>query len=149
MSTNVTIKESIRIAASPETVWDYTQNYAHRTEWDDAILEAKVLQTEPAPLVRIRGKGGLSFTAKYTLFRRPQITSLAMIDVESSWASGGGGSWLYEAHDGGTLWTQTNTLSIKNLFLYRLLRPLFERQLHSGTQRAMHKAKQLLETQPR
>lgn len=149
MSIKVTIKETVHIAARPEDVWDLTQDYSRRAEWDDLVLGAEVLQEEPIRLVRVHGKDGLSFTAKYTLFRRLQMTSLAMIDVESSWASGGGGSWLYEAHDGGTLWTQTNTLSIKNLFLYRLLRPLFERQLHSGTQRAMHKAKQLLETQPR
>ena len=71
MRVNVTVKESIWIAAPIETVWDYTQDYAHRRDWDDSILEAEVVQEEPARLVRIRAKGDLRFTAKYTLFRRP------------------------------------------------------------------------------
>jgi len=29
-------------------------------------------------------------------FQMPSKTSLAMVDVRSSWVSGGGGSWLYE-----------------------------------------------------
>jgi len=47
VSANVTVKESIWIAAPIEAVWDYTQDYAHRREWDDSILEAEVVQEEP------------------------------------------------------------------------------------------------------
>ena len=145
MSANVTVKESIWIAAPIEAVWDFTQNYAHRREWDDSILEAEVVQEEPARLVRIRAAGGVRFTAKYTLFRRPHKTSLAMVGVRSSWVSGGGGSWLYEEKDGGTLWTQTNTLSIKHPIVYWLLRPVLTWQLRKSTRRSMQKAKALLE----
>ncbi|MGH2591930.1 MAG: SRPBCC family protein, partial [Anaerolineae bacterium] len=54
MSANVTVKESIWIAAPIETVWDYTQDYAQRHDWDDSILEAEVVQEEPARLIHIR-----------------------------------------------------------------------------------------------
>ena len=147
MSFNVTVKESIFIAAQPEVVWDYTQDYSQRSDWDDSILEAQVLQEEPEKHVRIRGKGGISFTAKYTLFRRPQRTSLSMVNVQSSWAMGGGGSWSYEAEHAGTRWTQTNTLSLKDTLSNQLLYPIFAWQLRSGARRAMRKAKQIIEQQ--
>jgi len=68
-----------------------------------------------------------------------------MVDVRSGWVSGGGGSWLYEEKDGGTLWTQTNTLSIKHPIVYWLLRPVLTWQLRKSTRRSMQKAKALLE----
>lgn len=145
MNRNVTVTESLFVAASPEVVWDYTQDYGHRTEWDDSILEAEVLQEPPELLVRIRAKGGLRFKNKYTLFRRPNRTSVTMVDVKPAWVSGGGGSWVYEEQNGGTLWTQTNTLSFSNPVIYRLLGGIMKWRLRSSTRKSMQEAKLVLE----
>ena len=84
-------------------------------------------------------------TVVYKLDRRPERTSAAFVDVESAWVSGGGGSWEYEAADGGTRWQQTNSLELKRPGLALLLAPLLERGLRRSTKRAMAEAKRRLE----
>ena len=53
--------------------------------------------------------------------RRPDVAAWAatipvavsLADVESSWVSGGGGSWEYAAAGGGTRWQPTNSLEAR------------------------------------
>ena len=140
--------ESIWVACPPEAVWDYTQDFARRTEWDAGITEAAILQADPRT-VRVKVAGLGRMTVVYKLDRRPERTSAAFVDVKSAWVSGGGGSWEYEAADGGTRWQQTNSLELKRPGLALLLAPLLERGLRRSTQRAMAEAKRRLEAEPR
>ena len=48
---------------------------------------------------KVAGLGRM--TVVYRLDRRPERTSAAFVDVQSAWITGGGGSWEYEAVDGG------------------------------------------------
>ena len=48
---------TVEIAARPEAVWDYTQDYARRTQWDASVLKARVEIDAPERLVWIRGVG--------------------------------------------------------------------------------------------
>lgn len=140
----VTVTEAIWVNRPPDAVWDYTQDYAHRPEWDAGVAEARTLGAEPRTIwVRIPNLG--SMTVVYRLDRRPERTSAAFTDVESGWISGGGGSWEYEAADGGTRWQQTNSLELKHPRLGFLLGPLLERGLRQSTRRAMAEAKRRLE----
>ena len=140
----VTVTEAIWVNRPPDAVWDYTQDYAHRPEWDAGVAEARTLCAEPrAVRVKIPNLG--SMTVVYRLDRRPERTSAAFTDVESGWISGGGGSWEYEAADGGTRWQQTNSLELKHPRLGFLLGPLLERGLRQSTRRAMAEAKRRLE----
>ena len=93
--------ESIWVACPPGEVWDYTQDFTRRTEWDAGIAEATILQQDPRR-VRVKVAGLGRMTVVYQLDRRPERTSAAFVDVESAWVSGGGGSWEYEAADGGS-----------------------------------------------
>jgi len=122
-------------------VWDYTQDFRHRPEWDPAVAVAEVVQEAPARLVRVRMRDGGHYTVQYKLFDRPRRTSLALVEVASRWLVGGGGSWAYELVDGGTAWTQTNTLVLRPLPRAALLQPLVARHLRSATRRAMWLAK--------
>jgi hypothetical protein len=140
----VTVTETIWVNRSPETVWDYTQDFTRRTEWDAGIAEATVLAMDPRT-VRIRIGGLGAMTVVYRLDRRPERTSAAFTDVDSAWINGGGGSWEYEAVDGGTRWEQTNSLELKRPWLGFLLGPMLERGLRSSTKRAMAEAKRRLE----
>ena len=143
----VTVTESIWVDRPPDAVWDYTQDYTRRTEWDAGVAEATILGGEPrAVRVKIPNLG--SMTVVYRLDRRPERTSAAFTDVESGWVSGGGGSWEYEAADGGTRWQQTNSLELKHPRLAFLLRPMLERGLRRSTRRAMAEAKRRLEDGP-
>ena len=141
----VSVTESIWVDRSPEDVFDYTQDFARRTEWDGGIAKAKLVETEPRTArVQVRNLG--SMTVVYRLDRRPDRTSAAFTDVASSWITGGGGSWQYEPEDGGTRWQQTNSLELKRPWLTRFLAPMIERNLRQSTQRSMAEAKRRLES---
>lgn len=125
-------------------MFDYTQDYARRAEWDPAVTAASVLNESPRRIrVVVRGLG--TFTVEYRLFRRPDRTSAAFVDVESRLISGGGGSWRYEPSGQGTDWTQTNTLELGRSRLVRLIAPLVERNLRSSMRRSMARAARILE----
>ncbi len=143
---NLTQTESIFVDASPEAVWDYTQDYSHRPEWDGAIASAEVLDPGPPPRVRIKGSG-IAAVFEYKQYDRPRRTSLAMVDVTSRWFEGGGGSWSYEAEGSGTRWSQTNTLVLKDGLRGRLMRAAIPWYLAASTRRAMREAKNRIEGQ--
>lgn len=148
----VTVTETVFVARPPDVVWDFTQDYARRREWDPSILEAEVIEAEvietgATPRVRIRAAGGLSGVFQYKLFDRPRRTSLVLTDVESALIRGGGGSWSYEAADGGTQWTQTNSLKLRGGFLAWPLAPIVRGNMRKATRRAMLSAKRMLEEQ--
>jgi hypothetical protein len=80
----VSVTESVFVARPPQDVFDFTQDYARRAEWDAGVTHAELLSEEPrAARVTIRGLGKATVT--YQLFRRPERTSAAFTDVESAW----------------------------------------------------------------
>lgn len=141
----ITVTEAVHVERPPADVFDYTQDYSTRAQWDRGVTEAQVLSESPRR-VRIAVRGLGRFTVEYQLFRRPDRTSAAFRDVASSWMSGGGGSWRYEPENDGTRWTQTNTLELKHPRLMRPLAPLIERNLRSSMRTAMAEARRLLES---
>lgn len=141
------MSETIHVERSPNVVFDYTQDYATRTDWDDQIASAQVVSEDPRR-VRITARGLGAFTLEYRLFRRGDRTSAAFLDLENAFFSGGGGSWRYVPRDGGTDWTETNTLELRRPRLLGWLAPLVEWNLRAGTRRAMAKAKSIMESRP-
>lgn len=142
---HVSVTESLFVKASPERVFDFTQDYARRGTWDHNVLAAEVLPGDGPPRVRVRLRGGVRCVFQYKLLERPRRTSLAMVEVRSPVLAGGGGAWTYEARDGGTLWTQTNTLAFRGRFWRVLFGAITRWQLARGTRRAMDLAKRQLE----
>lgn len=150
MATNrrtVTVTESIHVARSPEAVFDYTQDYATRTDWDRQVLAAEVVSLEPR-VIRLRLRGLGTCLLEYTLFRRGDRTSAAFRDMRSPLVSGGGGSWRYEPADGGTSWTQTNTIELRYPRLLGWLAGSLEGSLRKGTREAMAAARAIMESKP-
>jgi hypothetical protein len=121
---NVTVRETIEIAASPEVVWDFTQDWRRRQEWDRSVASVEFLEEFPLA-VRVR-QGGLTFVNRYKLADRPRRTSVAMTDIRPGLLfTSGGGSWEYApAAGGGTIWTQQNTIRLRSRVLGWLLGPL-------------------------
>jgi hypothetical protein len=144
MAANIVITETIYIAASPETVWDFTQDYSKRHLWDKTVLAAKIIQEHPR-VALIKGIGGLTTELHYKLDERPHKTSLAMFNTQSPFIAGGGGYWHYDVQDNGTLWTQTNSLILKNNLPALLLSPLMKWMLKTSTRKAMIAAKKMIE----
>ncbi len=142
---SITIKNSIFISRPREIVWDYTQNYSNRTKWDNAVLEATVIQTVPGRIVKLKMRGKTTMTLVYKLDDRPNKTTLVARDISSPLVAEAGGSWSYEEAYGGTLWRQTNTIIFKkNLFAYFLL-PVYFRFFRYQVNQSMKKAKQEIE----
>ena len=143
----ITVSETVYVDRSPEAVFDYTQDYATRTDWDDQVKAAEVLSEDPRRVrVTVRGIGPMLL--EYRLFRRGDRTSAAFVDLDNAFFSGGGGSWRYEARGGGTDWTQTNTLELRRPRLLGWLAPVVEWNLRNGTRRAMARAKSIMESKP-
>ena len=145
MSNTITITDSIFIARTPEEVYDFTQDFGKRHEWDRLVKQATVVETEPTRLVKMIAKDGSEMTIRYKLERRPEKTSLAILETNSQMMSGGGGSWQYEAQDGGTLWTQVNTIILKDALWAKLMQPVATQYFKDKTKQAMQKVKELME----
>jgi|GEM_PF-2003965 len=124
MSKKITVKNTSNIHASREAVWDYTQDYACRPDWDFSIRSGDVIAVTPHRLVKIRARFGLCYAFRYKAFDRPRRTSLAIVDSNSPFVLAGGGSWRYDAIDGGTRWTQVNSIVMPNRWYIRVGQPL-------------------------
>jgi hypothetical protein len=142
----VTVSHTVHVDRSPEAVFDFTQDYGRRTEWDPTVRSARLLSEDPRRVqVVMEGIGPL--VIEYKLFRRGERTSAAFNDVKSRLISGGGGSWSYEGRDGGTDWTQTSTLEFRNSLVGLLFAPLLRRNMATLTRKAMDKAKLMMESE--
>jgi uncharacterized protein YndB with AHSA1/START domain len=141
---NVTVKDSVHIDADPATVWDYTQDWSRRQEWDPAVRTASYRERGDAPVVEMSGAGGMRCVVRYKQSERPHRTSVAMTEITPRWMTGGGGAWSYEAEAGGTRFTQTNTLQLGGL-AGALFGPLVRWQLARATRQALRRAKAILE----
>ena len=144
----ITVTESIPVDRGPEAVFDYTQDYATRTDWDPAIRRARVLGEDPRR-VELTSPGLGTYVLEYRLFRRGDRTSAAFEDVGAWLFKGVGGSWRYEADGAGTRWTQTNTLELRHPRLTGWLAPLVERNVRTSMRTAMARANSTMESPPR
>jgi hypothetical protein len=141
----VTGTHTVHVNRPPDAVYDYTQDYSTRSVWDPSITNVEVLADSPRTYrLVIRGIG--RFTIEYRLDRRGDRTSAAFTKVESTFFSGGGGSWSYVPSDGGTDWTATNTFELKHRRLGRVLAPFVRRQMLSSMRKSMAKAKTIMES---
>lgn len=141
----ITITESIFINQPPEVVYDFTQDYSKRHLWDNLVTQAEVTETEPTRTVHVTSKDGSTMTMQYKLEDPPNKTSLAITEVKSPMVTGGGGSWQYEAQDGGTLWTQVNTIILKDAIWAKLMIPAATEYFKNKTIKAMQTAKEMME----
>jgi len=142
---SIRIEHSILISRPRDVVWDYTQGYDNRAAWDDAILEASVMQTSPNRVVKLRMRGNTVLTFSYKLDDRPNRTTLVAVDIASPVIASLGGSWIYEDQEGNTLWTQKGTIVLKDSYASKLLLPFYRLIFNMLTRYAMKKAKRQIE----
>ena len=141
----VTVSHTVHVNRSPDEVFDYTQDYSTRMDWDSTVKSAKILSEEPRRVqVVMEGIGPL--VIEYKLFRRGDRTSAAFSDVGSRLIAAGGGSWSYEGREGGTDWTETSTLEFRSNVVGRLFAPILRRNMTTLTVKAMEKAKKIMES---
>jgi hypothetical protein len=143
---NITVTQSILINKPVQEVFDFTQDFSKRMLWDKSIIDCRLISETPFRTAFIKVKGGMTANLEYKLFERPCKTSLRMTNISFSLIVDGGGSWLYQKQaDGATLWTQTNTLSLKNNLITKILMPYIERSLKRNTFESMKSLKKIME----
>jgi polyketide cyclase/dehydrase/lipid transport protein len=142
---SISVHVSLFIAKPREVVWDFTQTFENRTRWDSAVTKADIIQLTPVRIVRLKMKGNTLMTVVYKLDDRPNKTTLAATEVISPFIVSGGGSWVYEEMKDGTLWTQNNTIKLKEGAVFMLLIPFFKWIFKKQTMSAMRTVKRMPE----
>ncbi len=77
-----TIKHEIEINSSQEDVFDLTQNYSKRLEWDPYLIEAYLMNGAKSPAVGVeslcKNHSGSAMVSKYISFNRPNVAAVSM-----------------------------------------------------------------------
>ncbi|MCF6401443.1 SRPBCC family protein [Chitinophaga filiformis] len=80
----VKFAESIIINGSSEHVFDFTQDYNRRLEWDTFLKTAKLLNGAVVPDKGVAAycvaKNGLGMVTEYITYNRPKVTAIKMTE---------------------------------------------------------------------
>ena len=79
---SIKFSESIEIPATPESIFDYTQDYNNRLKWDTFLTEAYLLDNASQAGKGVKAwcvsKNGLGMETQYVSFNRPNVTAVKM-----------------------------------------------------------------------
>ena len=82
-----TIKHQIEISSSQEEIFDLTQNYSKRLEWDPYLAEAYLLDGAKDANIGVKSlcknHSGSTMVSKYISFNRPNVAAVTM--TEGPW----------------------------------------------------------------
>ncbi len=92
----IKFSESIEIKGSSDLIFDYTQDYKNRLEWDTFLTEAYLLNNATQAGKGVKAwcvaKNGLGMETEYVSFNRPKVTAIKMTkgpfifkDFAASW----------------------------------------------------------------
>jgi ribosome-associated toxin RatA of RatAB toxin-antitoxin module len=97
-------EESIIIEQLPEQVFDFTQDYTKRLQWDTFLKKADLIDgaTKAAKGVKAYcvARNGLGMVTEYITFNRPDVTAIKMTKGPFLFKSFLG-SWRFRLHDKG------------------------------------------------
>lgn len=140
----VKIRQRIVIDRNKEDVWDYTQNFSNRPEWDRSVKAVDIVQKNPTQ-VKLVFKNDSNITLEYQMENRPNKATLTIRKSESRIIQTGSGTSSFEERSGTTLWTETVTYVMKRKPLMGLLLPWYNLLFSIKLRSAMHRAKSILE----
>lgn len=95
------IGKSIKIDATPAVVFDVTQDYNRRLEWDTFLKKAELIDAREAEVgvkVWCVSKYGVGMETRYVSFNRPKVTAVEMSD-SSMLFKNFAGSWQFIPQD--------------------------------------------------
>jgi ribosome-associated toxin RatA of RatAB toxin-antitoxin module len=97
-------QESLEIAAEPERLFDLSQDYARRLQWDPFLREARLLggATEPGlgVVARCTAHNGMSMETRYVSFQPPRTCAVEMTRGPRAFGSFAA-SWRFEPTESG------------------------------------------------
>jgi ribosome-associated toxin RatA of RatAB toxin-antitoxin module len=125
---SIKFSESVDIKGSPESIFDYTQDYKNRLKWDTFLVEARLLNNAIRPDKGVKAwcvaKNGLGMETQYVSFNRPKVTAIKMTkgpymfrDFAASWT-------FAEKDPDMTRVTFTYTCDLR--FPYNLITPIIQ-----------------------
>lgn len=104
--------ESIFINASPEKVFDFTQDYSKRLQWDTFLRKADLIEDATKAGMGIRAyceaRNGLGMITEYVSFNRPRATAIKMTK----------GPYLFKTFLGSWNFKETKDQKTEVIFLY-------------------------------
>ncbi len=132
--------EKINIKDSPETIFDFTQDYDHRLSWDSFLKKAELINGAVKADKGVRAycvaKNGLGMETEYVSFNRPKVTAVKMTKGPFLFKTFLG-SWNFNESEPGT--TEVTFLySFELRFPFSLLNYFIKRNLqHNVRQRLL------------
>lgn len=100
-NTPLKLSESIVINSTPEKVFDLTQNYERRLQWDTFLSKAQLIDAKQADIgvkAWCVSKHGLGMETEYVSFNRPKVTAIKQTK-RSLLFDRFAGSWTFEPND--------------------------------------------------
>ncbi|AZZ94100.1 SRPBCC family protein [Hahella sp. KA22] len=92
------IERSLEIKASPEMLFDLSQDYSQRMAWDPFPESYRFLNgNQPAKGLQLEivAKNGFSMTVEYVSYKRPSVVAIKM--MRGPWAFAKfAGSWTFQ-----------------------------------------------------
>ncbi len=141
--------EKIIIDQPASTVFDFTQDYSRRLEWDTSLKKAELAEgytpSGKGAQVYYMTKWGIGMNAEYVSYNRPKVSAVKIT----------GGSYLFRSLIGSWNYRDINEHQTELTFLYAFeLRFLFSlynypirRYLQYQARQSLHTLKTLLEKQ--
>jgi ribosome-associated toxin RatA of RatAB toxin-antitoxin module len=113
-------RQSIEVAADPSVLFDLTQDYTHRLDWDPFLKEARLLGKAEKPGLGVRAwcvaRNGLGMETRYVSFNPPGACAVEMIR----------GPWFFHSFSGSWRFDRVSPDMTKVTFTYSLIgRPPF------------------------
>lgn len=139
------------VQRSAEELFELSQNYERRLEWDNYLVAAHLLGDRDQAGVGVdsycKSRSGQVMVSRYVSFKPPLVAAVSM--VEGPWVlKEFSGSWRFtESAEQGTLVAFTYNLRTRPRFLHRLMEPmivaLYHRQMQSRLEAFKRWAEQL------
>lgn len=145
----MTFDESVVIDASPAELFDLSQDYGRRLEWDPFLRSAALVGGAHRPEVGVRAlcvsKGGWAMETEYVSFHPPRATAVKM--TRGPWfLESFAGSWRFEeVAPGRTRVGFRYSLKAWPGWLSRLLEPFLARAFARDTRKRLDALKAAVE----
>jgi ribosome-associated toxin RatA of RatAB toxin-antitoxin module len=128
----IMFRQTIEIDADPSALFDLTQDYTHRLDWDPFLKEARLLEGAETPHVGVRAwcvaSNGFGMETTYVSFNPPGVCAVEMTSGPWFFRSFSG-SWKFDPiGPNRTKVTFTYSLVARPRLLSRLLRFVLARE---------------------
>ena len=143
----IKFSEKISIVAAPEVIFDYTQDYGNRLNWDTFLKRAELIEGAQKADKGVKAycvaKNGLGMVTEYVSFNRPKVTAIKMTK----------GPFLFKAFLGSWTFKEITPATTEVTFLYSfelrfpfsLLTSFIKQSLRSNVQQRLLDLKTCIE----